>query len=98
MKVAGDESYKEKLFLLKTIDSSHKMSISICYNDETSTIFPDDISIHKKYQCLIKNYINSRITYQSDFKNNKFQEQTLNYGIELESKTNYNKKLAEGKQ
>lgn len=74
------------------------MSISICYNDETSTIFPDDISNPQKIPVFNKNYIDSRITYQSDFKNNKFQEQTLNYGIELESKTNYNKKLAEGKQ
>lgn len=95
MKVDGDESYKEKLLLLKTIDSPHKMSVSICYNDETSTIFTDDISNPQKIPVFNKNYIDSRITYQSDFKNNKIQEQTLNYGIELESKTNYNKKLAE---
>ncbi|MDD2409295.1 MAG: AAA family ATPase [Bacilli bacterium] len=96
LKLDMNDRYKENLSLLKTINSENNMSVSICYNDESFTTFDNsDIINPKKIPVFNKYYIDSKITYQSNFKNNKFQEQFLNYGIELESKTKYNQKIQE---
>ncbi len=95
MAMDGNDNYKERLSLLKTIDSSKDLDVSVCYNNESFTLFTNDIVNPIKIPVFNKDYIDSKITYQSDFKNNRFQEKTSNYGIELESKTNYNKKIAE---
>lgn len=94
MAIDGNNNYKERLSLLKTIDSSKDLDVSICYNDENFTIFTNDVVNPIKVPVFNKDYIDSKITYQSDFKNNLFQEQASSYGIELESKTNYNNNLA----
>lgn len=95
MVIDGNDNYKERLSLLKTINSSSEMNVTVCYNDESFTTFTNDIINPIKIPVFNKDYIDTKITYQSDFKNNRFREQTLSYGIDLESKTNYNKKLAE---
>lgn len=92
----NQEEYSEKLALLRTIGSEDDMSVSICYSDETNTTFSNENIVNpKKIPVFNKYYIDSKITYQSNFKNNKFQEQSLNYGIELESKTKYSNKNIE---
>ena len=95
MKLEGNDEYKERLFLLKTMNSKNSMSVNICYDDESFTSISDEIINPIKIPVFNKDYIDSKITYQKDFKNNLFQEQTSGYGIEFESKTNYNNKLIE---
>ncbi|MGE5456553.1 MAG: AAA family ATPase [Ignavibacteriales bacterium] len=96
LKLDKNDEYKEQLHLLKTINSESDMSVIIWYNDETFTTFNgSDIINPKKIPVFNKYYIDKKITYQTNFKNNKFQEQSLNYGIELESKTKYNQKFQE---
>ena len=95
MKLEGNDEYKERLSLLKTMNSKNSMSVNICYDDESFTSISDEIINPIKIPVFNKDYIDSKITYQKDFKNNLFQEQTSGYGIEFESKTNYNNKLIE---
>ena len=91
--------YKEQLQLLKTINNETDMSVVIWYDAETNTAFNgSDIVNPKKVPVFNKYYVDKKITYQTNFKNNKFEEQSLNYGIELESKTKYNQKLQDAEE
>jgi wobble nucleotide-excising tRNase len=94
MMLDGKDEYSEKLKQLKTIDSDKELIVSFCYDNESSTSFNNNAIINpKRFPVFNKDYIDSKITNQQDFKNNKFKEQAFNYGVELESKTNYIKKL-----
>lgn len=99
LKLDNNDEYKEQLQLLKTINSEADMSVVIWYDAETNTAFNgSDIVNPKKVPVFNKYYVDKKITYQTNFKNNKFQEQSLNYGIELESKTKYIQKLQESEE
>lgn len=85
-----------KLLDLQNVSNDGKLNVSIWYTDETSTIINDkEINNPIKIPVFNRKYIDSKITDQVDFKNNKFNEQSLIYGIELESKTKYFTKLQE---
>lgn len=79
---------------LKRKGSSENFSVNICYNNELKTLFTEQEIIDPiKVPVFNQNYIDDKITYQEDFKNNKFKENKFNYGIELTSKTMYLNKL-----
>lgn len=96
LKLENDFEYREKLKKLKAVSESDDMYVSICYSDESKTIFNgEEIENPIKIPTFNRDYVDSKITFQNDFKNNRFNEQNLIYSIELESKTNYQNKNRE---
>ena len=73
MKLDGNLDYQNRLSLLKTTNNDNPLSVKIYYNEEDYTEFNNDIIRPKRIPVFNKDYIDSKITYQTDFKNNKFQ-------------------------
>ena len=92
------KDYIDNILQLKAKQASKELSVKVYYDNETSTIFKaNSIDNPVKIPVFNQDYIDAKITYQEDFKNNRFRETNLNYSVELESKTKYLEKLREGK-
>lgn len=93
-----NKAYAEDLLRLKTKNSDNELFVKIIYDNDNITEFKNNQIINPiKIPVFNQEYIDSKITYQEDFKNNKFKENTLNYGIELITKKAYITKVTEGK-
>lgn len=97
-KVIDGKEYLQDLIQLKTKSSDKSLSVKIYYDNGNITEYSDKRVLNPiKTPVFNQEYIDTKITYQEDFKNNKFKENTLNYGVELKTKTEYISKLKEGK-
>lgn len=97
-KVIDGKEYLQDLIQLKTKSSDKSLSVKIYYDNGNITEYSDKRVFNPiKTPVFNQEYIDTKITYQEDFKNNKFKENTLNYGVELKTKTEYISKLKEGK-
>jgi len=77
-----NKAYAEDLLRLKTKNSDNELFVKIIYDNDNITEFKNNQIINSiKTPVFNQEYIDSKITYQEDFKNNKFKENTLNYGI-----------------
>lgn len=95
-KVSDSKEYLQDLVQLKTKNSKQNLSVKICYDDGNITTINDKSIINPiKTPVFNQDYIDTKITHQEDFKNNRFKENVLNYGVELKTKTNYISKLKE---
>lgn len=95
--IEGKE-YIDDLLQLKTKRAIKDLNVKINFNNNTSNIFTGNSIINPiKIPVFNQEYIDLKITYQEDFKNNKFQEKNLNYCVELQSKTKYLDKIKIGK-
>lgn len=95
--IEGKE-YIDDLLQLKTKSAIKDLNVKINFDNSTSNIFTGNGIINPiKIPVFNQEYIDLKITYQEDFKNNKFQEKNLNYGVELQSKTKYLDKIKIGK-
>ena len=95
--IEGKE-YIDDLLQLKTKRAIKDLNVKINFDNNTSNIFTGNSIINPiKIPVFNQEYIDLKITYQEDFKNNKFQEKNLNYGVELQSKTKYLDKIKIGK-
>lgn len=97
-KCIDGKEYSEDILQLKTKKSTKELNVKVNYDNGSSTVYTtNNITNPIRIPTFNQDYIDSKITYQVDFKNNKFKENNLNYGVELESKTKYFEKIKEVK-
>ena len=97
-KCIDGKEYSEDILQLKTKKSTKELNVKVNYDNGSSTLYTtNNITNPIRIPTFNQDYIDSKITYQVDFKNNKFKENNLNYGVELESKTKYFEKIKEVK-
>ena len=93
-KCIDKEEYADDILQLKTKKSIKELDVKVYYDNGNTTNFKANNIINPvRIPVFNQNYIDTKITYQEDFKSNKFKENNVNYGVELESKTKYFEKL-----
>lgn len=94
LKLANSEEFNDRIEQLTTIGTTKNAEVKILFDDNSETnILNKDILNPHKIPVFNKDYIDDKITYQQNFRNNKFDPKNSTYSITSEAKKNYiNKK------
>ena len=96
LKLKNNEEFKNKIEQLNTIGASETAKITIYFDNNLQCIIDNnDILNPVIFPVFNKDYIDSKITYQQNFRKNKFDPKNSTYSITSEAKNNYIDKVKE---
>lgn len=98
LKIKNVEEFTNKIEQLNTIGTAEPAKVMILFdNDSECIIANNDILNPKNFPVFNKDYIDNKITYQQNFRENKFDPKNSTYSITSEAKNNFINKTKEYK-
>ena len=83
------EEFNDKIEQLTTMGATEDANVMLVYDDNSETIIANkDIINPHKIPTFNKDYIDNKITYQQNFRNNKFDPKNSTYSVASEAKNN----------
>ncbi len=96
LRLNNKEEFNDKIEQLTTMGATEDANVMLVYDDNFETIIANkDIINPHKTPTFNKDYIDNKITYQQNFRNNKFDPKNSTYSVASEAKNNYINKAKE---